>query len=544
MNLLDNINVLNTQKFKWGEISWLHEPVGSSYRRLSMAQVKVYPGCHQEKHRHSAEEQLFYFVQGNGKFIVDGKEENVHKSMAVYIEPYSEHEIINCGYDELIFIVVYVPIKLMELEKTYTVSVYENIQDVIPLDVLDNIQKQLSELLKVPIHIYDRNHRILSSGYEENDFCKACSSVQQCNKRKDGNGSRNQLDDTMYKCDYNLIELEIPITLNDNTFGYIKSSCFTFNNSERIDEKIDEIGIKSGIERSRIWNAYKAIPNIIKSRIYVIGEHLSIASQFIQIMLQRSILEHELVTKDNEILINAKEKILLKDALKKISGKIFTDKIFTASLGKAKEIVYPYELELTLENAIKELDASKINESILGYRNIYVDSEEIVQEMIVVLSRTALRKLENVEIVSQMRKKYDKYLRDIKKEDPWEILKGFCMDCIQEYEKVIQNNGRELIDNINIYIKSHYREDLNLNLIADLFFISPNYLSSLFNEKNKISFSDYIQNLRIEEAKEYLKTTNMKVYDIGKRVGYKNNSYFINIFKKSVGMTPSEFRKS
>lgn len=69
------------------------------------------------------------------------------------------------------------------------------------------------------------------------------------------------------------------------------------------------------------------------------------------------------------------------------------------------------------------------------------------------------------------------------------------------------------------------------------------YLSSLFNEKNHISFSNFVQNLRIEEAKILLKTTKMKVNDISKKVGYENNSYFVNQFTKNIGMTPNEYRE-
>ena len=100
-----------------------------------------------------------------------------------------------------------------------------------------------------------------------------------------------------------------------------------------------------------------------------------------------------------------------------------------------------------------------------------------------------------------------------------------------------------LIDNINLFIKANYREDLTLNQVADKFYISPNYLSQLFKKRNNISFVDYIQKLRIEEAKRHLKTTNMKVRDIARKVGYNNSSYFINVFKKNVGLTPSEYRK-
>lgn len=541
--LLGNMNKYDKQKFHWGEISWIHEPISSPYTRLIVGQVKIYPGCQQEKHLHLAEEQLFYVEKGEGIFITDGKKEDICKSMFIYCQPYSEHEVYNTGKEDLIFIVAYVPIKLIQLENHYMITKDRNIKDMISMDILQNIKEQLSELLKITIHIYDENHKLLIENDEENDFCKICNSEHQCCKMKYDSDSVNQLSDKLYRCEYELTELEVPIILNDNIFGYLKSGRFILNKSKKMEKKILQMVERLGLDNDRALTYYEEIPNIIKSRIYVIEESLATAAQLIQKMMERNILEHELIEKDNEILVSAKEKIQLKEALKKANIKICNDKIFAGGPIISNETLYPYDLEIILEDAIKDFDMKKIEECINNYRNTCIDSGSIVQEMIIVLSRTALRGLENTQIISQMRKKYDEYLNNIKKEEPWDILKCFCFDCIKEYKKVIQSNGWKLIDNINMYIKAHYKEHINLNIIADVFFISPNYLSSLFNEKNHISFSNFVQNLRIEEAKKILKNTKMKVNDISKKVGYENNSYFVSVFTKSIGMTPIEYRE-
>ncbi|MEW9124541.1 MAG: PocR ligand-binding domain-containing protein, partial [Thermotaleaceae bacterium] len=316
MKLLDTVNLQDKQKFSWGEISWLHEPIDSPYGRLSVAQVTLYPGCQQEKHYHLGEEQLFYVVQGQGIFITNGEKRDIHEPMVVYIPPHSEHEVLNTGKEDLIFIVAYVPMKLIELQKPYTVAKHRNIQDLIPIEVLQSIKEQLSELLKMTIHICDKNHGLLTRDKEENDFCKICSSIEGCTKRRYASDSTNQLSDKMYRCDYDLIELEIPIHINENIIGYIKSGSFILSNSKDIDKNIYKMGEIAGIDPPLILENYRKIPDIIKSRIYVIQEHLVIAAHFIQVMLERSIMEDELLEKDNEILIRTKEKIELKDALK------------------------------------------------------------------------------------------------------------------------------------------------------------------------------------------------------------------------------------
>lgn len=546
MNLLNNSDIHHDKQiFEWGEISWLHEPVGASYCRISVAQVKIYPRCHQKRHFHLGEEQIVFVIQGQGIFITDGKKEIINKSMLIYIHPYSEHEVINLGQEDLVFIIVYVPTRSIQLEKPYVFPLCNNIQDVISTEVLQSIKEKLSELLKHQIHIYDENNQLLTNKTNEKekiDFCKLCASVYDCSKRKYTAYSTNQFNDKIYKCDFGLIELEVPITINDKIMGYIRSDSFILSNNKKIDEKILKIEKKLNINHNIIWNMYKKIPSIIKSRIYVIHEHLTIAAQFIQELLERSILENELMEKEHEILTSEEEKIQLKNELQKVNYRIYYEKNFLENLNKAEKIMYPYKLEIILEDAIKELNTEKIERVINEYRSKYIDGENIVREMIIVLSRTALRSLENIEIISKMRMKYNKYIHQIKKEDPWDVLKCFCIDCIEEYKKIIQLNRKDLIDSINMYINTHYKEELNLNLVADAFYISPNYLSLLFNKKNNISFSSYIHNLRIKEAKRYLRTSNMKVCDIAKKVGYKNDSYFISVFKRSVGLTPVQYR--
>ena len=99
-----------------------------------------------------------------------------------------------------------------------------------------------------------------------------------------------------------------------------------------------------------------------------------------------------------------------------------------------------------------------------------------------------------------------------------------------------------LISRVNDYIYENCTETLTLGIIAEKFYLSPNYLSSRFNSVNKMPFNDYINEVRLMRAKRYLVTTDMHVKEIGKVVGFNSNSYFSEVFKKIVGMTPREYR--
>lgn len=82
----------------------------------------------------------------------------------------------------------------------------------------------------------------------------------------------------------------------------------------------------------------------------------------------------------------------------------------------------------------------------------------------------------------------------------------------------------------------------SLHYVADKVFITPAYLSSLFKSKMGVTFIEHLTRIRISNAKKLLEQTHLKNYEVAERVGYHDSRYFSQIFKKKVGLSPSEFR--
>ncbi|MDU4856341.1 MAG: helix-turn-helix domain-containing protein, partial [Clostridioides difficile] len=206
---------------------------------------------------------------------------------------------------------------------------------------------------------------------------------------------------------------------------------------------------------------------------------------------------------------------------------------------------YPFELELYIEKEIKNMNLEGVYNLIDTNKLRYNDVRDTIQEMIFVLSRTVLRDLEDLKLISYLRNKYNKKISLVDSdEDLWNVLFEFSKECIDKNRAFWRKDKGNLIENINEYIKKYYKENINLNSISDVFFISPNYLSSIFNERNKVSITEYINLLRIEESKKYLLDRSMSISDICKKVGFNNSSYFSQIFKKFNSITPNEYRKN
>ena len=103
----------------------------------------------------------------------------------------------------------------------------------------------------------------------------------------------------------------------------------------------------------------------------------------------------------------------------------------------------------------------------------------------------------------------------------------------------------EVITKAREFIKNNYADkDISLHTVAKEVSISPNHFSTIFSQETGETFIGHITRVRLEEAKILLKTTQMRVSDIGYEVGYNDTQYFGYVFKKHTGMTPKEFRNS
>ena len=72
----------------------------------------------------------------------------------------------------------------------------------------------------------------------------------------------------------------------------------------------------------------------------------------------------------------------------------------------------------------------------------------------------------------------------------------------------------------------------------------PIYLSRLFKKEIGMSFTDYLTNIRVDNAKKLMADPSIKIYEISQKIGYAGPKHFSHIFKKTTGITPKEYRNS
>lgn len=110
-------------------------------------------------------------------------------------------------------------------------------------------------------------------------------------------------------------------------------------------------------------------------------------------------------------------------------------------------------------------------------------------------------------------------------------------------EMDVTNYRREIIEAMK-YIKEHYSKEITIEDLANELFISPSHLMHLFKREVGKTLNECLTDYRMEIAKELLKDSKLKIYEISENVGYRDVKYFSQIFKRTIGMTPSDYIKS
>lgn len=109
--------------------------------------------------------------------------------------------------------------------------------------------------------------------------------------------------------------------------------------------------------------------------------------------------------------------------------------------------------------------------------------------------------------------------------------------CTIPYQKQLYN---DILD----YIKDHIRQDLKVNDIADHFGYNGKYLSHAFKEIVGMTLKQYIIKIKMEEAAFLLTDTNVSIKEVSDLLGYSDSHNFMKLFKRQMGLTPSEYRNS
>lgn len=99
------------------------------------------------------------------------------------------------------------------------------------------------------------------------------------------------------------------------------------------------------------------------------------------------------------------------------------------------------------------------------------------------------------------------------------------------------------ITGITRYLQEHLAEEISLSVLAEQFHLNPQYISQLFKSEIGVNFLAYLTNIRMEKAKKLLLSTSLSIAEVADQAGYRDYRVFTKAFKKSEGITPSQYRR-
>jgi len=559
VKIMEDNSLKNCQKFEWGEVVWVHEPTDSDMERLSAGLVKFYPHTYQSRHFHFGEEQILYVIKGNGIQKINKVEYHIKEGMLIHCPPYSEHEISNPSSQELLMLIAYSPSRFSRyyrLENHYYENItLENIEKDMLLEMLNNI----SSFEKIPISVVDnKGNKIVSNDFDnmfyelmvENKIYENNKNIRKEKILKSG--------EIIYDCLNNIMEMQVPITINSKVLGYIKCGYLLIDKTEKNYERLRQLSSEKNIDFNKLLLYYNEIPILPKSRLYSLGEFFELLSSIIVEILIKKNIEEELSSKNMQILEKTKEMIMLENSLNEANIKLLKlrytnvfENIHNQNSNPFVSNNYPIDFELEIVDAIEKLNLDQSLEIIHRYFNSLKNQEpsihevmHIIDEVSTVIIRSVCNVIDDKDLILLLRKEYKTKIRNaasLKKLE--EEFKNIVINLIEILREISFSTTSSLITRINKYIQKNYMDNLTLSFVAEVFHLSPNYLSAIFNHSNETSFTDYINMVRIEKAKYFLSETNYKISEITKRIGYTNPSYFGSVFKKFEGISPSCYRK-
>ena len=128
---------------------------------------------------------------------------------------------------------------------------------------------------------------------------------------------------------------------------------------------------------------------------------------------------------------------------------------------------------------------------------------------------------------------------------------GTCIDNLKTslYEQRVsaaaepEKQEERAIAGITRYLQEHLAEEVSLSVLAEQFHLNPQYISQLFKSEIGVNFLAYLTNIRMEKAKKLLLTSSASIAEVAEQSGYGDYRVFTKVFKKSEGVTPSQYRR-
>lgn len=240
---------------------------------------------------------------------------------------------------------------------------------------------------------------------------------------------------------------------------------------------------------------------------------------------------------DYRVILGGNRTISIADVEKRLVEKVHFDELKEESLIRSIKVGTAAELREIVDSLFQGLVEHQV--SVKEYQ-LY-----LMEILTAILKAAKDADADLDEVFGQNKVPFAELLQFQTIEEAKAWIVSVCTRIMGSIAVVRQSAYKSLVEEAIEYTRAHYQDsDISINKVCSHLHISTGYFSSIFKKETKMTFVAYLLHIRMEAAKELLRTTDLKAFEISEKVGYAEPNYFSFSFKKHVGMSPKEYRSS
>ncbi len=227
---------------------------------------------------------------------------------------------------------------------------------------------------------------------------------------------------------------------------------------------------------------------------------------------------------------------------------IFSENINTSAIS------YTITDAFQLDSILEDIEAGNLNQMNIKIEAVFQEFENKTKAPEVISVLISSLQLSIARLIVTMNGNADEFVKkekifsyDIDRITLSELsnnVKSFCESSSLYITSLRKRNSAHVVNEITEFINKNYRSDISLKQLASQFYMNSFYLGQLFKKITGMYFNDYLNFVRIEEAKRLLRRTNLKIYEVAAEVGYSDTDYFFSRFEKLNHISPLKYKKS
>ncbi len=200
-----------------------------------------------------------------------------------------------------------------------------------------------------------------------------------------------------------------------------------------------------------------------------------------------------------------------------------------------------------VKKRVKELtlNMAELKKSYMKIKVFPKDKLDLAVKLISLISSYIIEMELSYSLEKRLLREQKKLIEKTKEEEKlrMELKRAMPFLSLDDLSSDSKMRNKRMVKVAKEFMEKNYSEPINLDMISQAVFLSPNYFSSFFKENTGYNVSEYLIRVRIEKAKELLKNFKLTVSKVAELVGYEDSNYFNQLFKKVEGIPPGEYRK-